>query len=92
MKSTEREYTLLTKQALKQLNITLNTDINMYNKELIANTADKIIEEVDEHINNTIHWQMDPSDFELSEFDDLYELELQIKQQLLFSLIKKVTK
>ena len=33
---------------------------------------------------------MDPSDFELNEFDDLYELELQIKQQLLFSLIKKV--
>ena len=24
----------------------------MYNKELIANTANKIIEEVDEHINN----------------------------------------
>ena len=67
-------------------------NINMYNKELIANTANKIIEEVDEHINNTIHWQMDPSDFELNEFDDLYELELQIKQQLLFSLIKRVTK
>jgi len=64
----------------------------MYNKELVANIADNIIEEVDEHINNTINWQMDPSDFELSEFDDLYELELQIKQQLLFSLIKKVTK
>ena len=64
----------------------------MYNKELIANTANKIIEEIDEHINNKIQWQIDPSDFELSEFDDLYELELQIKQQLLFSLIKKVTK
>ncbi len=64
----------------------------MYNKELIANTANKIIEEVDEHINKTIHWQMDPSDFELNEFDDLYELELQIKQQLLFSLIKRITK
>jgi len=59
----------------------------MYNKELIANIADKIIEEVDEHINNTIHWQLDSS-----EFDDLYELELQIKQQLLFTLIKRVTK
>ena len=64
----------------------------MYNKELIANTANKIIEEVDEHIDNAIHWQIDPSDFELNEFDDLYELKLQIKQQLLFSLIKKVTK
>ena len=64
----------------------------MYSKNLIANIADKIIEEVDEHIDNTIHWQMDPSDFELNEFDDLYELELQVKQQLLFSLIKRVTK
>ena len=64
----------------------------MYDKNLIANIADKIIEEVDEHIDNTIHWQMDPSDFELNEFDDLYELELQVKQQLLFSLIKRVTK
>jgi len=64
----------------------------MYDKKLIANTADKIIEEVNEHIDNTIHWQIIISDFELNEFDDLYELELQIKQQLLFSLIKKVTK
>lgn len=64
----------------------------MYNKELVSNTADKIIEEVDEHINNTIHWQLDSSEFGLTEFDDLYELELQIKQQLLFTLIKRVTK
>lgn len=64
----------------------------MYNKELISNTADKIIEEVDEHINNTIHWQVDLGEFALSEFDDLYELELQIKQQLLFTLIKRITK
>jgi hypothetical protein len=64
----------------------------MYDKNLIANIADKIIEEVDEHIDNTIHWQLDPSEFQLNEFDDLYELELQVKQQLLFSLIKKVTK
>ncbi len=77
---------------LKQLNTTLNMDINMYDKKLVSATADKIIEEIDEHIDNTIHWQMDSSEFELSEFDDLYELEFQIKQQLLFSLIKKVTK
>lgn len=64
----------------------------MYDKKLIANTADKIIEEIDEHIDNTIHWQLDASEFGLTEFDDLYELELQIKQQLLFSLIKRVTK
>jgi hypothetical protein len=83
---------ILILQALKQLNITLNTDINMYDKKLVANIADNIIEEVNEHIDNTIHWQLDPSEFQLNEFDDLYELELQVKQQLLFSLIKKVTK
>ena len=59
----------------------------MYDKNLIANIADKIIEEIDEHIDNTIHWQLDPSEFQLNEFDDSYELELQIKQQVLFSLI-----
>jgi hypothetical protein len=64
----------------------------MYNKELVANTANKIIEEVDNHINDTIHWQLDSSEFDLNENDDLYELQLQIKQQLLFSLIKEVTK
>lgn len=64
----------------------------MYNKELILNLADKIIEEIDEHIDNTIHWQLDPSEFSLTEFDDLYPLELQVKQQVLFSLIKRVTK
>lgn len=83
---------ILILQALKQLNITLNTDINMYDKKLVANIADNIIEKVNEHIDNTIHWQLDPSEFQLNEFDDLYELELQVKQQLLFSLIKKVTK
>ena len=64
----------------------------MYNKELIANTANKIIEEVNKHIDDTIHWQLDSSEFGLNEFDDLYELELQIKQQLLFTLIKRITK
>ena len=65
----------------------------MYDKNLIANIADKIIEEVDEHIDNVIHWQTDPSDFEYHpDLVILDELELQIKQQLLFSLIKRVTK
>ena len=56
--------------------------------ELIQYTADKIIEEIDEHIDNTIAWQLETD----AEGDDLYELELKIKQQLLFSLIKRVTK
>ena len=60
--------------------------------KLIQHTADKIIEEIDEHIDNTIHWQLDLGEFASSEFDDLYELELKIKQQILFTLIKRVTK
>ena len=64
----------------------------MYDKKLVANTANTIIEEVNKHIDDTIHWQLDSSEFGLNEFDDLYELELQIKQQLLFTLIKEITK
>ena len=37
----------------------------MYNKELVANIADNIIEEVNQHIDNTIHWQLDPSTIDL---------------------------
>ena len=59
--------------------------------KLIQEIADRCIEEIDEHINNTIHWQLNFDD-EDTEGDDLYELELKIKQQILFSLIKKVTK
>ena len=57
--------------------------------KLIQHTADKIIEEIDEHIDNTIHWQLDADDLE---GDGLTELELKIKQQVLFTLIKRVTK
>lgn len=56
--------------------------------KLVQEIADKIIYEVDEHIDNTIAWQLETE----AEGDDLAELELQIKQQLLFSLIKNVTK
>lgn len=56
--------------------------------KLIKEIADRCIEEIDEHIDNTIAWQLETE----AEGDDLYELELKIKQQVLFSLIKKVTK
>jgi hypothetical protein len=59
--------------------------------KLIQEIADRCIEEINEHINNTIHWQLNFDD-EDTEGDDLYELELKIKQQILFSLIKRVTK
>lgn len=58
---------------------------------IIQEIADRCIEEIDEHIDNTIHWQLNFDD-EDTEGDDLYELELKIKQQILFSLIKRVTK
>ena len=57
--------------------------------KLIQQIADKCIDEIDEHIDNTIHWQLT---FDDDEGDDLTELELKIKQQILFTLIKKITK
>lgn len=56
---------------------------------LIENISSHLIEEIDEHIDNVIHWQLDESELD---GDDFYELELKVKQQILFSLIKKVTK
>ena len=57
--------------------------------KLIQQIADKCIEDIDKYINNTIHWQLDDEDIEAG---DLNELELKVKQQILFTLIKKVTK
>lgn len=59
---------------------------------LIQKIADRCIKEIDEHIDNTIHWQLDFGEFASSESYDLHELELKIKQQILFTLIKRVTK
>ena len=59
---------------------------------LIQQIADQCIEEIDEHIDNTIHWQLTFDDETDEPQIDSYELELKIKQQILFSLIKKVTK
>jgi len=55
---------------------------------MIQQIADQCIEEIDLYIDKTIHWQLDDD----TTNDDLYELELKIKQQILFTLIKKVTK
>ena len=59
---------------------------------LIQQIADQCIEEIDKHIDNTIHWQLTFDDETDEPQIDLTELELKIKQQILFSLIKKVTK
>ena len=59
---------------------------------LIQKIADQCIKEIDEHIDNTIHWQLDYDDETNEPQIDLSELELKVKQQILFTLIKKVTK
>ena len=57
--------------------------------KLIQEIADRCIEEIDEHIDNTIHWQLNFDD----DGDELTgELEHKIKQQILFTLIKRITK
>ena len=56
---------------------------------IVQQMADHCIEVIDQYIDNTIHWQLDGED---TEAGDLDELELKIKQQILFTLIKKVTK
>lgn len=59
---------------------------------LIQKIADQCIEEIDKHIDNTIHWQLDYDDETNEPQVDLSELELKVKQQILFTLIKRVTK
>ena len=60
--------------------------------KLIQKIADQCIKEIDKHIDNTIHWQLDYDDETNEPQVDLSELELKVKQQILFTLIKKVTK
>jgi hypothetical protein len=56
---------------------------------IVQQISDKCIEDIDQYINNTIHWQLDGEDIEAGDLD---ELELKVKQQILFTLIKRVTK
>jgi hypothetical protein len=55
--------------------------------KMIETIANNVIDEIDEQIYNAIHWQLDDDTIEYST-----ELELKVKQQVLFSLIKRVTK
>jgi len=55
--------------------------------KIIETIASHVIEEIDEHIDNAIHWAIDD---DAIDYDN--ELELKVKQQVLFSLIKRVTK
>ena len=55
--------------------------------KIIETIANDIIDVIDEQIDNTIHWQLDDDNLEYSA-----DLELKVKQQVLFSLIKRITK
>lgn len=57
--------------------------------KIITLIADQCVEVIDEYIDETIHWQVTDKNFE---GDDFNELELKVKQQILFTLIKRVTK
>ena len=55
--------------------------------KMIETLSDNVIEEIEDFINNAIHWQLDDDNLEYSA-----DIELKVKQQVLFSLIKRVTK
>ena len=55
--------------------------------KIIETIAEQVIDDVDSYIDNAVHWATDIADID---YDN--ELELKVKQQVLFSLIKKVTK
>lgn len=59
--------------------------------KIIQQMADHCIEVIDEHIDETIHWQLHGTEYDNEEYE-FHELELKIKQQILFTLIKRVTK
>ena len=55
----------------------------------IQRISNKCIKEINTEIDRVIHWQLEADDIKV---DKLYDLELKIKQQILFTLIKQVTK
>jgi hypothetical protein len=57
-------------------------------ENIIQQCADKCISRINHHIDSIIDMQLDVD----IEGDDFYELKLKVKQQILFSLIKRVTK
>jgi len=63
-------------------------------ENIIQQISDKSISEANHRIDKIIEWQLDSvySLWSKSEGDDFEELKLKIKQQILFTLIKKVTK
>ena len=55
----------------------------------IETIADNVVDELDEAISAAIHWHLGPDSLSLSNWN---ELELKVKQQVIFSLRKRITK
>ena len=49
--------------------------------------AQECTDDIENYIDKTVHWTMDGTNY-----PDADELELKVKQQILFTLIKRVTK
>ena len=59
--------------------------------KIIQQFADLCIDLVERNIDDTIHWQLHGTEYDNEEYE-FHDLELKIKQQILFTLIKRVTK
>ena len=56
-------------------------------QNLIQTLSDNVIEEAQDNLDQLVHWALDGDDIEYSQ-----ELEDKVKQQILFTLIKRLTK
>ena len=56
-------------------------------QKLIQSLSENVIEEAQDNLDQLVHWALDTDDIEYSQ-----ELEDKVKQQILFTLIKRITK
>ena len=56
-------------------------------QNLIQTLSENVIEEAQDNLDQLVHWALDGDDIEYSQ-----ELEDKVKQQILFTLIKRITK
>ena len=56
-------------------------------QNLIQSISENVIEEAQDNLDQLVHWALDSDDIEYSQ-----ELEEKVKQQILFTLIKRLTK
>ena len=56
-------------------------------QNLIQTLSENVIEEAQDNLDQLVHWALDSDDIEYSQ-----ELEEKVKQQILFTLIKRLTK